>query len=244
MKDGGVFTANSIAKTAVVLCHAAGAAALTSGGRRLVLLVRHGQTDWNTERRLQGRESVPLNECGRRQAAECAEMFRRAVDAGLVSRRCYTSPLDRAYDTAAIVARSLGAAAPTVVEGLIERDYGELSGLTTEERREVYKNGGPDPEGEPVEEVAKRVKKALVTIASDGEDGEVVAVTHGGVINALFYVITGGRYGTGNNISENCGVSIVAVGRDATFPVAYGLTGESFVSYVAEYRAALGRLGH
>ena len=64
MTDSYLKSNRGITKTPVIHCAPAGAAHLTSGGRTLVCLVRHGQTDWNAVRRLQGREAVPLNEKG------------------------------------------------------------------------------------------------------------------------------------------------------------------------------------
>ena len=234
MNDSYLKSNSGITKTPVILCPPAGAAHLTAGGRTLVCLVRHGQTDWNTARRLQGREAVPLNEKGIEQARACGEMFAKAKAYGFSASRCLTSPLGRAVDTARFIAGALGLGEPESADMFIERDYGALSGLTTEERRAVYLAGGPNPEAEPVEDAGARMKRALVDAACGAADA-VVAVTHGGVINALFSVITSGRTGTGKNFSENCGVSLVAVGRDATIPLAYGLTGDIFLDYIKEY---------
>lgn len=237
-KNPSIRDEKRISKAAVILCPAAGAARLVSEGRRLVLLIRHGQTDWNAERRLQGRESVPLNDAGREQSRACGELLRQACGTGLGVGRIFCSPLERAHETAEIIARALGIAGVTPVDDLIERDYGALSGLNPEERRRLYRNGPPSPDAEPVEDVAVRMKRALVTLTCEGE-GTVVAVTHGGVTNALFYNITVGNVGTGKNCSENCGVSLVAVGHDATFPLAFGLTGEGFLDYIKEFENAL-----
>ena len=87
------------------------------------------------------------------------------------------------------------------------------------------------------------MRRALNAICRAEEDGDaVVAVTHGGVINALFSVITGGAIGTGKNFSENCGISLVAYGTDATIPLAYGLTREMFLDYAAKYSRRLAEL--
>ncbi len=227
------FDYSTIKMTAVVLCSPEGAATLVKEGRRLVLLIRHGQTDWNAERRLQGREAVPLNEAGRLQSLECGRLLAAAKEAGLVVDKAFCSPLGRAVDTANIITDEAGLPRAVPVEELIERDYGILSGLSTEERRRLYKNGVPPQPAESVADAAARMKSVLVKLAG-GKGGAVVAVTHGGVINALFHSITAGNIGTGKNCSENCGVSLVAVGRDATFPLAFGLTGEGFLDYIKD----------
>ncbi len=222
-----------ITKIPIILCPPRGAAYLINEGRRLACLVRHGQTDWNIERRLQGRESVPLNETGIAQSLECGSLFIAARDAGLEIGSAFVSPLERAKETADMITEALGIDEAKTDDLLIERDYGNLSGLTPDERREIHRNG----EGHGIESVARtaaRMKKALVGIYNSTGRGAALVVTHGGIINALFSCVTTGMLGTGKNYSENCGVSLVAVGRDVTIPLAYGLTGDIFLDYIRE----------
>jgi broad specificity phosphatase PhoE len=89
-----------------------------------LILARHGQTDWNEERRIQGRTDLDLNEKGRAQA----EMLAQALKEETV-HAIYSSPLTRARDTAAAIARFHGAQV-TVLDGLQEIDAGEVDGLT------------------------------------------------------------------------------------------------------------------
>ncbi len=237
-KDIRVKNVENITKDPVVLCPPAGAEYLVAEGRRLVCLIRHGQTDWNTERRLQGREEVPLNEPGRKQSAECGELFKAALEMGIGFSEVFTSPLGRAKETAEYVCASLGAKKAKEIPLLEERDYGPLSGLTMEERAELRNSGKRYSGIESVKSAACRVKKALVAVSREAGEGAIPVVTHGGVINALYYIITRGKIGTGKNYSENCGISLVAVGRGVTIPLAYGLTGDLFLNYISEYLAA------
>ena len=226
-------------KIPVVLCEPEGAAILISEGRVPVFLVRHGQTDWNLVLRLQGREHVELNETGIEQSKKCAELFSRAKALGLDIEKVYTSPLMRARDTADIISNALGLGTSSVEEALIERDYGELSGLTLEERKIRFPKGERQAANvESVPDAAFRMKKALVTM-TQGAKGDLIAVTHGGVINALFLKITNGKVGTGKNLSDNCGISIVAVDKKATVPLAYNLNGEEFLDYVRRLKENL-----
>ncbi len=236
--DGIVKNPGGITKTALVLCAPKGAAYLTSEGRLLVCLVRHGQTDWNIERRLQGREPVPLNAVGIEQSEKCGELFTAAREAGLEIDKAYTSPLGRAEETANAITDALGMGRAERVEALIERDYGALSGLSLDERRALYKSGKTDSGVEPISSTAARIKGWLADVAREKRGGAVLAITHGGVINALYSCITRGMIGTGKNISENCGVSLLAAGADATIPLAYGLTGDMFLEYIRDYYAA------
>jgi 2,3-bisphosphoglycerate-dependent phosphoglycerate mutase len=152
-------------------------------------MIRHGATDWNAEHRWQGQTDVPLNEAGRAQAHALGEAF-RGVEIDCV----YSSDLSRARDTAAAVARSLGA--PHRVDDLLrERSFGLWDGLTTSEIKEQY----PDrfasycehratetpPEGETWSELVARTTGAIDRIASDNQGGRVAIVAHAGPIRAF-----------------------------------------------------------
>ena len=224
---------NGLKKVPIVLCPPEGASLLIKEGRTPVFLVRHGQTDWNLILRLQGREHVDLNDHGIRQSEECAGLLLKAKEYGFDPKAIYSSPLSRAFVTSEIISEKLLLGDPRVCDGIIERDYGELSGLTLAERKKRFPKGERQAKGvESVPEAAFRMKKALVSI-TEKEAGDVIAVTHGGIINALFLKITNGKVGTGKNISENCGISIVAVDEKVTIPLAYNLTGEGFLDYIS-----------
>lgn len=134
-----------------------------------LLLVRHGETDWNAERRWQGHADVPLNDRGREQAYALAETL-----AGETIDAIYTSDLSRARETADILGARLGVTV-VVDPDLREIDVGPLEGLTADESRAV--EGWP---GEPIEEHSDRVMRALGRIAAAHPQGRVLAVTHGG----------------------------------------------------------------
>lgn len=230
-----------VKKVPVILCSSSGAAALLYGKRKLVLLVRHGQTDWNLCLRLQGRESVPLNECGIEQSKECAGVLLDAVSRGLEISSVFASPLSRAQKTAEIIAEKVSGGVFETEEMLIERDYGELSGLTFDERCRLFPKGERQAKNmESVPDTAKRMKKALVNVTSRTEGKCVLCISHGGITNALFRVITRDRIGTGKNISVNCGISLLAVDEKATIPLAYNLTGDLFLNYTEKIIKRLG----
>lgn len=228
----------NLKKDPVILCSPAQAASLLKEGRSLVFLVRHGQTDWNLELRLQGRENVLLNGEGIEQSKDCAEMFVTAAEAyGIDITRVYSSPLSRAMKTAEIISNALGKNDPIPLGIFTERNYGELSGLPLEERKEKFPKGEKQARGvESVPSTASRMKKGLAEICSPGKR-QVLLVTHGGVVNALFMRITRGKIGTGKNITVNCGVCLVAVNKAATIPLAYNLTGDSFYDYIEKLYA-------
>ncbi|TPX05042.1 histidine phosphatase family protein, partial [Schumannella luteola] len=93
-------------------------------GRVTLAFVRHGQTDWNREGRLQGSSDIPLNDTGREQALAAERMLAEWTWDAVVS-----SPLARARETARIVADGLGLPLGPAYPELVERDYGPLEGL-------------------------------------------------------------------------------------------------------------------
>jgi broad specificity phosphatase PhoE len=152
-----------------------------------ILIARHGESDWNRERRWQGQADRPLTERGREQAEALAE---RLAHVGLDA--VYSSDLRRALDTASAVARRQGLDVQELQE-LREVDVGSWSGLTREGAEERFPEGfrrwragfpGWD-DGETYEEMADRVFAAVERIARGHEGGRLLVVSHGGPIRAL-----------------------------------------------------------
>jgi 2,3-bisphosphoglycerate-dependent phosphoglycerate mutase len=156
-----------------------------------LLLVRHGETDWNAEGRLQGHTDRPLNDYGRRQARELAERLagEERVDA------VYTSDLGRARETAEIVGARLGL--PVGIDpDLREKDWGTWEGLTGDERVLV------ELVGESTEAHRERVMRALDRIAASHPSGRVVVVTHGGSLRRVQAAL----HGIAEPVIDNCSV--------------------------------------
>ena len=151
-------------------------------------LVRHGQTDWNAARRIQGASDIPLNEVGRSQARAAARLLgQREWDAVVAS------PLQRAYETGAIIARGLGLDEPLVVPGLAERAYGEAEGMTGPELAELFPGGiegARIPGCETRAEVVERATSALLEVAERLPDARVIVATHGAVIGSLLRALS------------------------------------------------------
>jgi 2,3-bisphosphoglycerate-dependent phosphoglycerate mutase len=155
-----------------------------------LLLVRHGETDWNAEGRLQGHTDRPLNEYGRRQAIELADRL-----AGEGADAIYASDLVRAQTTAEIIGERLGL--PVVVDpDLREKNWGTWEGLTGDERVLV------EFEGESTENHRDRVMAAVRRIAARHPGQRVVVVTHGGSLRRIQAAVNG----VADPVIENCAV--------------------------------------
>lgn len=153
-----------------------------------LLLVRHGQSTWNAERRWQGQADPPLSDVGRRQARAAADRVGAVVVVA-------SSPQRRALETASIIAGEIGVGPIVEHPDLRENHAGAWSGLTTEEIEERHPGwlaAGRRPDDfEPPESVARRFDTALTdlvagaTQAHPGGDATILVLTHGGAIKAF-----------------------------------------------------------
>ena len=154
-----------------------------------LLLVRHGETDWNAEGRLQGHTDRPLSEFGRRQAQGLAhELAAEDFDA------IYASDLARARETAEIVGEHLRL--PVILDpDLREKNWGTWEGLTSMERV------GIELVGESTKEHSERMLRALGRIACQHPSSSVLVVTHGGSMRR----VQTEALGFALPVVENCG---------------------------------------
>ncbi|MBC7441341.1 MAG: histidine phosphatase family protein [Ramlibacter sp.] len=161
-------------------------------------IVRHGQTEWNLHTRIQGSTDIPLNSTGRAQAAEAGLRLRaRHWD------RIVTSPLDRAHETARIIAGELGLPGPEVIPALTERHHGQIEGLTFVERQLRFPDGVAVPGLETRQEVLDRVLPAFGLVAAAHPGESVLVICHGGVIGTLIRSTTGGARPRQNELIAN-----------------------------------------
>ena len=155
-----------------------------------LLLVRHGETDWNADGRLQGQTDRPLNDYGRGQARQLATEL---ADGELEA--IYSSDLSRARETAEIVGERLGL--PVALDSdLREKDWGTWEGLTAAERDRV------GFVGESTQAHQERMLRALRRIAErHPDDRRVLVVTHGGSMRR----VQTAALGMALPVVENCG---------------------------------------
>ncbi|WP_347490923.1 alpha-ribazole phosphatase [Desulfoscipio sp. XC116] len=160
-----------------------------------MFLVRHGETAWNKETRLQGRTDVPLSEKGIKQAKALSN---RLAEQDVTA--FFSSSLSRARETAAIIAEPHNKSVQ-VVPDLQELNFGHWEGMTVEEIRRKYQRESAAwwssplqtrvPGGETLAELAERSVRAVKTIVEQYPEKNVLVVAHGGVIRSIVATVLG-----------------------------------------------------
>jgi len=190
-------------------------------------LVRHGQTDWNVQRRYQGHTDIPLNSLGREQACELAAELNGNQIAAI-----YSSDLSRALETAAILAQQTDA---EVIPDLRLREIsmGEWEGRTLFEVNQELPDGAAGlayteahsraPGGESLSEVAERVRAFANEIAERHAGQIILVVMHGLSLAALRCLAVGLPLADARDlVPENCSVVRVFWPHPLVSQAAYG----------------------
>jgi 2,3-bisphosphoglycerate-dependent phosphoglycerate mutase len=159
-----------------------------------ILAIRHGETSWNVDTRIQGQLDIPLNETGRSQAARMAGAL-----AGEPVAAVYASDLSRAWETAQFLGRALGVPVEKE-EALRERSFGEFEGKTfaeiessLPEQAERWRKRDPDfapAGGESLVTLRDRVVQAAERLAARHTGEQIALVGHGGVLDVLYRAAT------------------------------------------------------
>lgn len=177
-----------------------------------ICLIRHGETEWNVARRIQGQTDIPLSETGHAQALAMA--FNAAHYA---FNAVYSSDLKRAYETATMVAARRGLDVTTMPD-LRERHYGIFQGITADEgatrypeafahyqARDLHYNFAT---GESLMDFSKRVNAGIETIAKRHAGELVAAICHAGVLDIVYRRATGRPLNTPRDfIIPNCALN-------------------------------------
>lgn len=153
-----------------------------------LVMVRHGQTDYNQKRLVQGRINNPLNNHGKKQARDLAQIF---INQNETFDHIISSPLSRALETAHIIRKKLNMDKPIIVEHqLIERDFNELDGLSIDVAMPLVKQKGYTHPGYEMDHILiNRVTKAIKRLAQRYQDENVLCVVHSHVIKALLVYV-------------------------------------------------------
>ena len=161
-----------------------------------ILAIRHGETAWNVDTRLQGHLDIPLNAVGLRQAQHLAQALSQqdAIDA------IYASDLSRAHSTASAIAQATGHSVTAHV-GLRERHFGAFQGRTFAEIeaelpehasqwRTRVPEWAPPEGGESLIVLRERILSTVDALASQHPGQQIVMVAHGGVLDILYRAAT------------------------------------------------------
>ena len=159
-----------------------------------IVAVRHGETAWNVDTRIQGHLDIPLNDTGLWQAERLGQAL-----AGEAVAAIYTSDLQRAHATAQAVARTTGA--PLTPEpGLRERSFGHFQGRTfaeiqaeLPEEARLWRTRDPHytPKGgESLVTLRDRIERTVTALATQHPGEQIVVVAHGGVLDVLYRLAT------------------------------------------------------
>jgi uncharacterized phosphatase len=170
-------------------------------------LVRHGETEWNALRMLQGSTDIPLNNTGILQAEECSQFLKNSSWDIII-----TSPLRRAKQTAKIIKTNINVPFIEMAE-FKERHFGDAEGMTKQERRKKY----PDkiyPNQEDYSIFSNRIMGGLQKVNEQYKDKKILLVAHGAVINAILTTFSNGEIGSGKTKLINACLSNIHFEKD------------------------------
>jgi len=170
-------------------------------------LIRHGETSWNAERRLQGHTDISLNARGKVQAHQMAQALK---DAEVTFDVLYTSDLQRAAHTANAIVQLFGMEAK-VESALRERHFGALQGLSTNEaplqrpdiwQAHISRDLDHDLEGgESIQQFALRVQNALDQIQAQHAGKTILIVSHGGTLDMMYRIASKQSFSSERQVS-------------------------------------------
>jgi len=188
----------------------------------ILTLVRHGETAWNYEGRIQGSTDIPLNDTGRLQARGIAETL--AAEYAGREVVVVSSDLGRAAETADIIAAALGTSVTLRLPGLQERSYGEAEGMDAPSFSDTYGpwHAADVPGAETWPVVRERALAALAEAVASAPDGvDVIAVAHGALIREVIMFATDGEFPREGERLPNCSATTFRLDGDRWEMLAY-----------------------
>ncbi|MCY1717132.1 histidine phosphatase family protein [Microbacterium sp. SL62] len=188
----------------------------------ILTLVRHGETAWNYEGRIQGSTDIPLNDTGRLQARGIAETL--AAEYAGREVVVVSSDLGRAAETADIIAAALGTTVTRRYPGLQERSYGEAEGMDAPTFYDTYGpwHAADVPGAETWPVVRERALAALAEAVAFAPEGvDVIAVAHGALIREVIMFATDGEFPREGERLPNCSATTFRLDGDRWEMLAY-----------------------
>ena len=198
-----------------------------------VFFIRHGQTEWNLLRKMQGRDEVPLNEVGLMQAYEASVGIKRALDeTGFKFDRVVSSPLSRASKTGEIIAEAISS--PFMIDkNLIERDFGVLSGTEYSPSSKAITEDVTVEGLEPISEVLCRVNDFISKHVKIGEC--TLAVSHGSVTKIFaLQAERSPRVTNFNELLKNCHMIAYSYDGDKVVMEGYNISPENLRNFILD----------
>ncbi len=197
-----------------------------------ILFIRHGETEWNRIKRIQGHIDIPLAASGVEQAQRLAQRLAHEVREGARLDAIYSSDLQRAQQTAQPIATALGLSLQ-LSDGLRERLYGAFQGHDSNEIAARFPDeyaqwqtrdpGFAPPDGESQRAFYQRVLHALEPIVAAHPGGRIACVAHGGVLDCVY------RFARGRSLDVprdypllNTSVNIVDMEKDRATVLSWG----------------------
>jgi|TARA_B110000438_G_scaffold81498_1_gene81341 broad specificity phosphatase PhoE len=182
-----------------------------------LILIRHGETNWNVERRKQGRNDQPLNAKGSIQAALAAKYVKSTYNV----KKVWTSPLQRCANTAALFEMPV-----LTSDHLLEIDFGEWEGMLSSDIEKIYPgliNGHVDesdpPGGEKRNNLPVRARKWIDESNIANEDGDVVLVGHGGSMKGLLVALLNLPVEAMETLTiDNCSITVININPSPKIP--------------------------
>ena len=169
----------------------------------IVGLLRHGQTDWNIDLRLQGTTDIPLNQKGIEQVEHAAKHLRNEWDLVL------SSPLSRAKDSAQIVAKVLGVDRVVVEPKLLERSFGIGEGMTYAQWQEKFADLDHIPGAESKADIEARAVDLLQHFSDTYKGMRVLTVSHGALIRFVLSEVTSGAIPPKGERLQNASLNVI-----------------------------------
>lgn len=156
-----------------------------------IILLRHGETVWNKERRLQGCRDIPLAEDGMKQIRQAGKYL---AESDITVDLVLTSPLQRARRSAEIIADEIHYPTSQIRTAPLftERSFGECEGLVYEEAQKRYPDGNY-PGMETLDQLYDRAEAAIRDCCLCYPDKTILVAAHGAIIKAVLVVLTGGK---------------------------------------------------
>jgi broad specificity phosphatase PhoE len=186
-----------------------------------LILVRHGETDWNLQQRVQGSVNTPLNRKGLEQARKVAlRLKNEKIDA------IYSSDLKRAKQTADAIAKPHKI--PVKTDNLLrERSFGKMEGMLRDEYYKIRSKSGlthlfRPPGGENYVDVAKRARRFISAIKKRHMKGTIVVVSHGILIRTMISILTKSPLKNAHEIEQhNTAVNVIELNAGSPPKVHY-----------------------